>query len=399
MRAGPSPMTSADISRREDEESPVANVPAIDLTSVIARTIESVRDDPSQLRNAIYELARVKLQKEAWASNMSLLSARRLMLALETAIERVETVASQQDEFLRYQSESRLGVDPASDLYLPLPDHAPSNDVYRLSVFDQKVDAALLPAASNPPSLHPSQWRLRDLALPLRIGILSIATLVAIFFVGRHFDLFEKTAKTLAKKGDIEKAITKPAPPPPPEIQTHSAQVPLPSVYGVYALSNDRLFELEALAGKVPDPRVHISALLRTPSHTILPDGRITFIVYRRDIAVNAPDRVQVRIIAKVMRAMNFNTGGRTNVVSVDNEWNIRSNSYELRVAPVSGTTEMLMVRPDKSDFVFPAGRYGLVLKGQAYDFTVAGPITEAVQCLERTAAANGEFYSECRSP
>jgi hypothetical protein len=70
-----------------------------------------------------------------------------------------------------------------------------------------------------------------------------------------------------------------------------------------------------------------------------------------------------------------------------------------LRVAPISESAEMLMLRPEKSDFVFPAGRYGLVLKGQAYDFTIAGPITDAAQCLERIEAANGGYYSECRNP
>ena len=77
----------------------------------------------------------------------------------------------------------------------------------------------------------------------------------------------------------------------------------------------------------------------------------------------------------------------------------IRSTSYDFRVALVSESPEMLMLRPENSDFMFPAGRYGLVLKGLAYDFTVAGRITDAAQCLERTEAANGSFYSECRSP
>ena len=44
-------------------------------------------------------------------------------------------------------------------------------------------------------------------------------------------------------------------------------------------------------------------------------------------------------------------------------------------------------------------GRYALVLKSQAFDFTVSGPITEPGHCLERTEAANGTFYSECRNP
>jgi len=47
----------------------------------------------------------------------------------------------------------------------------------------------------------------------------------------------------------------------------------------------------------------------------------------------------------------------------------------------------------------FSPGRYILVLKDQGYDFTIAGKVTDPVQCLERTDAANGEFYSECQKP
>src|ERR1700751_1381775 len=111
-------MTS-EITSREGQGRAV-DVPVIDLSSVIDSTLQAVREDPAQLRNAIYELARVKLQKEAWANNMSILAARRLMLALETAIERVETVASQQDELLRSGSTGRLIADARSDLYYPI---------------------------------------------------------------------------------------------------------------------------------------------------------------------------------------------------------------------------------------------------------------------------------------
>jgi hypothetical protein len=60
---------------------------------------------------------------------------------------------------------------------------------------------------------------------------------------------------------------------------------------------------------------------------------------------------------------------------------------------------EMLLVQPENADFVLPPGRYVLVLKDQGYDFTVAGTVTDLAQCLERTDAANGEFYSECQKP
>jgi hypothetical protein len=131
----------------------------------------------------------------------------------------------------------------------------------------------------------------------------------------------------------------------------------------------------------------------------VLPDGRTEFIIYRRDVANNAPDRITVRVIAKVLRAMTFNTTGQASITNVDDSWTIRNVSYDFRVAPLGESSEMLVVRPAKDDFVLPAGRYALVIKGQAYDFTIAGTITEAAQCLERVDAANGTFYSECGSP
>jgi hypothetical protein len=174
---------------------------------------------------------------------------------------------------------------------------------------------------------------------------------------------------------------------------------PLPTVYGIYAVSGGQLFELEPLVGRVPDQRVLISTPIRTVSRTVLPDGQIVFIVYRRDVASSAPERVTVRVIAKIRRAMTFNTAGQQSVGDAEESWTIRNVSYELRVAPLSESSEMLMIRPENVDLVFPAGRYGLVIKGQAYDFAVAGPITEASQCLESVKASNGTFYSECRNP
>jgi hypothetical protein len=55
------------------------------------------------------------------------------------------------------------------------------------------------------------------------------------------------------------------------------------------------------------------------------------------------------------------------------------------------------VIRPEDANFSFPAGRYALALKGQAYDFTVAGAVTETAQCIERVEAVNGTFYAECR--
>jgi hypothetical protein len=181
--------------------------------------------------------------------------------------------------------------------------------------------------------------------------------------------------------------------------ERQAAALPLPDAYGIYAINNGELHELEALPGRVPDPRVFMSAPVKTPSRTIIPDGRLSFIIFRRDVTTSAPDHIAVRVIAKVVRGMTFDSGAKANVTKTVDEWAIRGTSYDLRVAPLNGNTEMLLLRPENPDFVFPAGRYALALKGQAFDFSVAGPITESAQCLERVAAANGNFFSECRSP
>jgi hypothetical protein len=98
---------------------------------------------------------------------------------------------------------------------------------------------------------------------------------------------------------------------------------------------------------------------MSTPIRTVLADGQIVFIIYRRDVASSAPERVTFRVIAKIMRAMTFDMAEQASVANVEDAWTIRNVSYELRVAPLSEGPEMLMIRPENADFVFPAGRYG----------------------------------------
>jgi hypothetical protein len=83
----------------------------VEFAVVLSRVIESIEDDPAPLlRNAVYELARIKLRKEAWRRNPAINppEARRLTLALESAIEGVETIYSKHDELRALQSLDRL---------------------------------------------------------------------------------------------------------------------------------------------------------------------------------------------------------------------------------------------------------------------------------------------------
>ncbi len=174
---------------------------------------------------------------------------------------------------------------------------------------------------------------------------------------------------------------------------------PIPSEYGAYALSNGQLTELELLPMRVPDPRVAISPVISAPSRTHLPVGNLEFVLFRRDLANAAPDRVMLRVIARVVRALKFDSGGKPMTTTIDDAWVVRSNSYQMRVAPIGGNPEMILIHPDPPDLVLPAGRYALVLKGSAYDFTLDGRNADTAHCLERTDALVSPIYTECRTP
>ena len=51
--------------------------------------------------------------------------------------------------------------------------------------------------------------------------------------------------------------------------------IPVPSSYGVYAIANGQLVELEPLPIRVPDGRMAVSAAIATKSTTRLANGRI----------------------------------------------------------------------------------------------------------------------------
>jgi hypothetical protein len=151
------------------------------------------------------------------------------------------------------------------------------------------------------------------------------------------------------------------------------------------------------LPGRAPDPRVAISSIITTPGRTTLPDGHVDFVIYRRDSASNAADRAEVRIIARIAREASFDKNGKQVVTDVDDNWVMRNISIPQRTAPKKDNPEMYEVRSENPGVPLAPGRYALVLKGLAYDFSVAGSVTDPRQCLERLVATNGRFYSECK--
>jgi hypothetical protein len=393
------------------EKNLTANLSEFEFAIVLSRVITSIENDPAQLRNAVYELARIKLQTELSQREAPIDGSDKgdLASALESAIDHVETVYSKYNHLrvlpTRNRRTNNSGIG-ASQITIEerepaLMTRAPGTHTAHLPSFLTGV------AGSSRNVKH--SWHWMGTAQLLWAAMVAIFAVVVCVVLDRQFNILgrqapqpfasvvQKIEKPEAKRivqasaGDPQLPITTPAP--------QSLGFPVPSVYGIYAVSGGQLYELEPLVGRVPDQRVFMSTPIKTASRTVLPDGRAVFIIYRRDAANSAPERVSVRVIAKVLRAVTFNTAGHASTTNVQDTWTIRNISYDFRVAPLSEGSEMLMIRPENEDFVFPAGRYGLVIKGQAYDFTVAGPITETAQCLEGIKAENGTFYSECRRP
>jgi hypothetical protein len=376
----------------------------VECALILSQMINTVKEDPSQMRLAIYEFARARLKIDtSWAEDAE---RTRLSAALERAIEGVEEFSVRQDEKERLQPpapSARIG-------YRASPAEPPTSMV------------AIQPVNSVPKGiLRPKEAYSRDDAQPIiEMQTRALARRPAWFWIAmllfclvaaglvvydNRTPILRVAANLLSPIGwQIAEPTKQPAIPVPTQqppggaASSSSLPFPLPSDYGVYAVSsNTALSELQLLPEQVPDKRVAMSTPINQPSRTFLPDGKAKFVVFRRDLAGNAPDRIDVRVVARVVRALTFDAKGKASISPVSDAWNIRNVSYEFRVRPIAGNPEMLLIQAEKSDFALPAGRYVLALKNQGYDFTVSGKVTDPMQCLERTEAANGEFYSDCQ--
>jgi len=170
-----------------------------------------------------------------------------------------------------------------------------------------------------------------------------------------------------------------------------------PRAYGVYSESGNKLYELQALPGKAPDLRIAISAAIIRPAGTVVPDGKLKFVVFLRH-PVGGSDNIDVRIVARVKRTTIFSAAGKPVIEDSENTWVIRNISIPFRAVPVRDDPQMFEIEPRDPDLTLTPGRYALVVAGIAYDFAVDGRITDKRQCLEQLKATNGMFYAQCDS-
>lgn len=385
-----------------------AHAQEVEYALILSRMISTVKEDPTQLRLTVYEFARARLRLDTAALDGP--ERKRLTEALETAIRGVEQFSERRDERERLPppippAQIGLGASPAESSSMSM---VPINQIS-----SEPVETVVLKRAYFPRDPSPSAARQARVLLSPRarfvIGILLFGAVAGLA-------IYKPRLPVLRARLDLPSPIGLAAPKPgastsiqvPQQtpvaaeaktvaVPSNSLPFPLPTDYGVYAVSNAKLSELHVLSEQVPDRRVAMSTPLSEPSRTTLPDGKAKFVVFRRDLAGSAPDRIDVRVVAQVMRAMRFDAKGKPNFSPVSDAWNIRNLSYEFRVRPIAGNPEMLLIQAENPDFTLPAGRYALALRSEGYDFTVAGKVTDPWQCLERTDAANGTFYSDCQ--
>jgi hypothetical protein len=384
--------------------------------SVLMRILTAVSQDHAQLRLLVYELARRKLRKSLatqfedgdWSGIQE------QMQALEAAIDQIESDCSHKS--LTFVPEAPLthldAIDgPASSK----PGHSVSNrpaavlaaaaPQSRFSVPIQMApdDGASAGIARFGQGTPP--WVLRwkfQLMLAAVLGVVLFSAIIGALALdgwrARHGSAPTKAVTTKSTVSEMNAPSDESA----AAAKLRKPNTPsmlLPSDYGAFALSNGRLTELELLPMKIPDARVAISPIISVPSRTHLPIGKLEFVLFRRDLASAVPERVSLRIIARVVRALKFDSAGRPTTAAIGDAWVIRSNSYPMRVAPIADNPEMILIRPEQPDLSLPAGRYALVLKGIAYDFSLDGPTTDTAHCLERTDTLGSPIYTECRTP
>jgi hypothetical protein len=375
-------------------------VQEIEYALILSRMINTVKDDPAEIRATIYEFARAKLKLDtSWAEAAE---RERLASALEAAIHGVEAFS------VRQEQTSLLGppAPVARIAHGPPSAEQPSRSMTTVGSVTPASEDIFMPDRARPYAevRHVLEVRtspLGPMLVRFFVGMLLFAGLAGLAYYKEKLPaIVESLHLPGAADAPTVTQATGPAEAKTSVLQqANSPAFPVPSDYGIYALSNGALSELSALSERVPDKRIAVSTPINRPSRTTLPDGKAKFIIFRRDLAGNAPERIDVRVVARVVRASTFDARGKPSFVAVSDAWNIRNLSYEFRVRPIAGNPEMLLVQSENPDFVLPAGRYALVLKEQGYDFVVAGAVTDLSQCLERTDAVNGAFYSECKKP
>lgn len=355
----------------------------VQFALVISRMLDTVKDDPEARRQMVYDLARYKLQEQfthADARNID-----QINRALEVAIEEVEKFSRDEAQRERLPSQQLTSSRASATGGVLVSGEA---TVLRSGI---GMSRSRLPAISSP--LLPVIKRTAAILLAVGAVVLIVSQRDNIAALRRLISSQPSEIALVAPKPETAITVAK------PEMVT-AAPAPtrvLPTDYGIYALIDDKsLAELNATGVMAPDMRIAISAAFKKPDRPRLSNGRVKFIVFRRDVAKAIPERVEVRVVAKVAREYSTDAAGKT-PNGGDDFGVVRNIAYPFRASPIPGTPEMYELHAGDSELDLPPGYYILSLGTQAYYFQVDGAITDPRHCLERVVSSNGTFYAPCK--
>lgn len=311
------------------------------LTSLITRSAAN----NSETRRRVYELARYELRRRltSRAREFGQFDEAQQLRAFEIAIERIEAdLAGNSAERERCRANLVTAVVDLSVEIIPPAGHGSLPPQSQYAVLPERAGRKVFSAI----------WSV--LAL-VGAAILGAATYVTV----------ERGVREEAKLQSDQNIADQ-------STSSQSVALPLPVAYGVYAVVDGQLIELEPLPIKVIGHGTATSGVILTASKAKLPNGRIQFVIFKRELVNNAPEKVVVQAVEPVTPAQSLGEG--ETVGNPNSSWVLGNALYQMKVAPIEGRSAMIVVRPAGSKFSFPAGRYVLVLNRVAYDFSVAGP-------------------------
>ena len=409
------------------------SVPAkpLDYYAILQDAIRSTRQNSAQLRALVYERFRFNLKRDVLFghSTMGLADVVRQINDFELAVARIEANAVDEQPVPRERLEpfARERIGPRERARTAAPDRERTAPPERERAEPREIVRARAPDAVQilpPPPIKPLY---AGLPPGQRADNSQFARLTEEFI--RHLRLTNKfvaiafVAMTII--GSVIITLLWPTHKPPSRLETagrptqtaeaaatpgdaaddsaaqteHAAKVPfpLPNSFGIYVLSNDKLTELQPLPISVPDARIALSAEITAPSPTTISDAKPAFILFRRDLLNNAPQKIFLRVIARMARETAI-VNGKAGTTNIEGTWRVRNISRELRISPIPGQREMVIARLD-DDVSLAAGRYALVLNRTGYDFEIQGSPSSPAFCLEKFETANGAVFNQCRAP
>ena len=419
-----------------------ANVPAstkpLDFYSILSEVIKKTEQNSAQRRALVYEWARFNLKRNIFFANssMRLTDLVRNLTEFELAVARIETNAVE-DQTSQAHRKNEPELVAASIELGAIDDHSvhqKKSKLYEPTGRSSSNAVQILAPKPIPPSvrINPIQlvensqhdFQIDGVVPYVRFANQLIGILVlAIVFIGTvivagtlwHSPAVAPQLQTANKLpnagGTTQSSLNEAKQSRPDEVKQNSpieesaalkedspkVTFPLPTSYGIYVLSDNKLTELEALPISVPNSRVALSAEIRKPTTVTISDNKPAFILFRRDLLNNAPQKITLRIIARMARETKI-VDGKAMVTNIEGAWRIRNISRELRVSPVPGQREMIIARPDDNNSL-AAGRYAIVLNRVGYDFTIDGQVQSAEFCLEGFEMSNGSLFNQCRTP